>query len=122
MLEISIIQGVITFFSGFMEIYPELCIIITKQSSKIMIDFSQFDSLIAMTMYFNNEETCKNAIVETRWGVGEQQDVVCPYCGKHHVKMSKMQSSLRNFHNQQDFRLPSWLHHILFVLRKYYHH
>ena len=32
-----------------------------------MIDFSQFDSLIAMTMYFNNEETCKNAIVETRW-------------------------------------------------------
>ena len=56
---------------------------------KIMIDFSQFDSLIAMTMYFNNEEVCKNAIIETRWGKGEQQDVVCPYCGKHHVKMSK---------------------------------
>ena len=72
-----------------MEIYPELCIIITKQSSKIMIDFSQFDSLIAMTMYFNNEAVCRNAIIETRWGVGEQQDVVCPYCGKHHVKMSK---------------------------------
>ena len=54
-----------------------------------MIDFSQFDSLIAMTMYFNNEEVCKNAIIETRWGVGEQQDVVCPYCGKHHCKMSK---------------------------------
>ena len=31
-----------------------------------MIDFSQFDSLIAMTMYFNNDDTCKNAIVETR--------------------------------------------------------
>ena len=89
MLEIYRIQGVITFFSGFMEIYPELCIIITKQSSKIMIDFSQFDSLIAMTMYFNNEAVCRNAIIETRWGVGEQQDVVCPYCGKHHVKMSK---------------------------------
>ena len=89
MLEISKIQGAITFFSGFMEIYPELCIIITKQSSKIMIDFSQFDSLIAMTMYFNNEAVCRNAIIETRWGVGEQQDVVCPYCGKHHVKMSK---------------------------------
>ena len=89
MLEISKIQGVITFFSGFMEIYPELCIIITKQSSKIMIDFSQFDSLIAMTMHFNNEAVCRNAIIETRWGVGEQQDVVCPYCGKHHVKMSK---------------------------------
>ena len=54
-----------------------------------MIDFSQFDSLIAMTMYFNNEAVCRNAIIETRWGVGEQQDVVCPYCGKHHVKMSK---------------------------------
>ena len=54
-----------------------------------MIDFSQFDSLIEMTMYFNNEETCKNAIIETRWGKGEQQDVVCPYCGKHHCKMSK---------------------------------
>jgi len=49
-----------------------------------MIDFSQFDSLIAMTMYFNNEDVCKNAIIETRWGKGEQQDVVCPYCGGHH--------------------------------------
>ena len=37
-----------------------------------MIDFSQFDSLIAMTMYFNNEQTCIDAIVETRWGVGEE--------------------------------------------------
>ena len=36
-----------------------------------MIDFSQFDSLISMTMYFNNEDTCKQAIIETRWGVGE---------------------------------------------------
>ena len=54
-----------------------------------MIDFSQFDSLIEMTLYFNNEDTCKNAIIETRWGNGEQQDVICPYCGKHHCKMSK---------------------------------
>ena len=54
-----------------------------------MVDFSQFDSLIAMTMYFNNEDTCKNTIIETRWGKGEEQDVVCPYCGKHHCKMSK---------------------------------
>lgn len=44
-----------------------------------MIDFSQFDSLIAMTMYFNNEDTCRQAIVETRWGIGENQDIVCPY-------------------------------------------
>lgn len=26
-----------------------------------MIDFSQFDSLISMTMYFNNEDTCKQS-------------------------------------------------------------
>lgn len=29
-----------------------------------MIDFSQFDSLIAMTMYFNNEATCRQTIME----------------------------------------------------------
>ena len=54
-----------------------------------MIDFSQFDSLIAMTMYFNNEDTCRQAIVETRWGVGEHQDIVCPYCGQHHCATRK---------------------------------
>ncbi len=51
-----------------------------------MIDFSQFDSLIAMTMYFNNEDTCKQAIIETRWSDG---DVVCPYCGQHHCATRK---------------------------------
>jgi len=54
-----------------------------------MIDFSQFDSLIAMTMYFNSDDICKNAIVETRWGVGECQDIVCPYCGGHHCVSRK---------------------------------
>lgn len=54
-----------------------------------MIDFSQFDSFIAMTMYFNNEAVCRNAIVETRWGIGEEQDIVCPYCGKHHCATRK---------------------------------
>ena len=54
-----------------------------------MIDFSQFDSLLLMTMYFNNEATCRNAIVETRWGIGEDQDVVCPYCGGHHCATRK---------------------------------
>ena len=47
-----------------------------------MIDLSQFDSLIAMTMYFNNEAVCCNAIVETRWSIGEEQDMVYPYCGQ----------------------------------------
>ena len=36
-----------------------------------------------MTMYFNNEAVCCNAIVETRWGIGEEQDIVYPYCGQH---------------------------------------
>ena len=54
-----------------------------------MIDFSQFDSLIAMTMYFNNDAVCRDAIVETRWGIGEEQDIVCPYCGQHHCATRK---------------------------------
>ena len=54
-----------------------------------MIDFSQFDSLIAMTMYFNNEAVCRNAIIETRWGIREEQDIVCPYCGQHQCATRK---------------------------------
>lgn len=54
-----------------------------------MIDFSQFDSLLAMTMYFNSEDVCRDAIVETRWGKGESQDIVCPYCGQHHFSTRK---------------------------------
>ena len=48
-----------------------------------MIDLSQFDSLIAMTMYFNNEAMRRDAIVETRWDIGEEQDIVYPYCGQN---------------------------------------
>ena len=54
-----------------------------------MIDFSQFNSLFAMTMYFNCEAICRQTIIESRWGVGESQDVVCPYCGKHHCATRK---------------------------------
>ena len=54
-----------------------------------MIDFKQFDSLISMMNYFNSEEVCKQAIIETRWGVGDEQDVVCPYCGGHHCATRK---------------------------------
>lgn len=54
-----------------------------------MIDFSQFDSLFSMTMYFNCEAICRQTIIESRWGVGESQDVVCPYCGKHHCATRK---------------------------------
>ena len=49
-----------------------------------MIDFSQFDSLIAMTMYFNNEQTCIDAIVETRWGVGISNKIENLLCAMLH--------------------------------------
>ena len=54
-----------------------------------MIDFSKFDSLVSLTMYFNSEDKCRQTVVETRWGVGNEQDVVCPYCGQHHCKSRK---------------------------------
>ena len=50
-----------------------------------MIDFSKFNSLFSLTIYFSSETKCKQAIIESRWG----DDVVCPFCGKHHCKMSK---------------------------------
>lgn len=54
-----------------------------------MINFSKFNSIISLTSYFTSDAKCMQAIIESRWGVGEQQDVVCPYCGKHHCKFSK---------------------------------
>lgn len=51
-----------------------------------MIDFSQFKSLISLVRYFSNDNICKQTIIEARWSDG---DVICPYCGKHHCKMSK---------------------------------
>lgn len=32
-------------------------------------------------VYFNSNDVCKKAIIESRWPDG---DVVCPYCGGHH--------------------------------------
>lgn len=54
-----------------------------------MIDFSQFKSLISLVNYFTTDERCKQAIIESRWGVGASQDVVCPYCGKHNCHRRK---------------------------------
>ena len=54
-----------------------------------MINFKKFNSIISLTAYFNSDDKCKQAITEARWGVGNEQDVACPYCGKHHCKMSK---------------------------------
>lgn len=47
-----------------------------------MINFNKFNSLYSVSTYFNTEDKCKQAIVESRWG----NDVVCPYCGQHHCK------------------------------------
>ena len=49
------------------------------------IDFTMFDSLLSVADYFNTPKKCKQALIEARWG----DDIVCPYCGKHHCKMSK---------------------------------
>ena len=54
-----------------------------------MIDFTQLDSLIQIMDYFTDEDVCIQAIVKKRWGEGEEQYVVCPYCGGHHCVARK---------------------------------
>ncbi len=51
-----------------------------REYKRIMVNFSKFNSLYAVTTYFNTENKCREAIVQSRWG----DDVVCPYCGQHH--------------------------------------
>ena len=51
-----------------------------------MIDFKKFNSVISLTSYFNSNEKCKQAIIQSRWSDG---DVVCPYCGGHHCVTRK---------------------------------
>ena len=51
-----------------------------------MIDFTKFNSLISLTSYFNNEDICKQTIIESRWADG---DIICPYCGGHHCTARK---------------------------------
>ena len=53
---------------------------------RAMIDFSKFDNIISLTSYFNSEETCRKAIVQSRWSDG---DIICPYCGAHQCKVRK---------------------------------
>lgn len=40
-----------------------------------MINFSKFNSLYSVAMYFNTESKCQQAIVESRWG----DDVDCKF-------------------------------------------
>ena len=51
-----------------------------------MIDFQKFNNIISLTMYFNSNAKCKQAIIESRWSDG---DIVCPFCGKHHCVVRK---------------------------------
>ena len=50
---------------------------------KMSIDFTQFDNLISVSEYFTTESICRDALTKAHWG----DDIVCPYCGKHHCMM-----------------------------------
>ena len=49
------------------------------------IDFSNFDNLFSVMEYFHDENICKLALAQSRWG----DDVVCPHCGQHHCTLRK---------------------------------
>ena len=51
-----------------------------------MIDFKKFNSVISLMSYFDSDDKCKQAIIESRWSDG---DVACPYCGGHHCVTRK---------------------------------
>ena len=70
----------------------------------VMIDFSQFDNLISLTMYFNSNDVCKKAIVESRWSDG---DMVCPYCGEHHC-VERTDGRFRCKHCRRNFSCLVW--------------
>ena len=51
-----------------------------------MIDFTKFNCIIALTSYFNSEDKCRQAIINSRWSDG---NVICPYCNQHHCTTRK---------------------------------
>ncbi len=51
-----------------------------------MIDFSRFNSLVDIALYFDTPAKCKAALAQARWSDG---DIVCPYCGAHHCHKRK---------------------------------
>ena len=46
-----------------------------------MLDFSRFNSLVSIFMYFSTNDKCLHFLEQERWG----KVVVCPYCGHTHV-------------------------------------
>ena len=67
-----------------------------------MIKFSKFNNIVSLTSYFDSNEKCKQAIIESRWGVGDSQDIVCPYCGTHH-SVTRKDGKFRCKHCGQNF-------------------
>ncbi len=45
-----------------------------------MHTFDNFNNIISVITHFSDNATCKKFLVKQRWG----DDIVCPYCGKHH--------------------------------------
>lgn len=73
MLKIS--HKIFCFLKYFLYIYKWI------KDIRLMVNFSNFNSLHSVASYFSNEDKCKQAIVESRWSNG---DIICPYCGQHH--------------------------------------
>ena len=46
-----------------------------------MIDLRKFNNIISLTSYFNTQNKCKQAIIESRWSDG---NIICPRCGQQH--------------------------------------
>ena len=86
-----------------------------------MIDFKQFNSLFDLVNYFNTEEICEQTIIESRWGIGEKQDVVCPYCKKHHcVKTSSRRFKCSHCNNKFSCRVGTIFDSSRLPLRKWF--
>lgn len=51
-----------------------------------MVDFSKFNSLVDIALYFDTPKKCKEAIAQARWADG---DIICPYCGAHYCHKRK---------------------------------
>lgn len=46
-----------------------------------MLDFSRFNSLVSIFMYFSSNDKCLRFLEQERWG----KVVICPYCGQTHA-------------------------------------
>lgn len=53
----------------------------TTTPTNVSVNFTQFNSLLSVTSYFNTEEKCLRTIEKARWENGQ---AVCPYCGCTH--------------------------------------